>query len=213
MLSTVSPKTADPALRTALLEAAARLIAEEGLQGLTLRRLAREVGTSTMAIYTHFGSMVEVRRSIRREGFARLAAHLANVEASNDPVADLALLGRAYYLNAITNPNLYRAMFMDQVVDDADMSVGIETFERLVTGVDRCIRAGRFDPADPVDLATELWSAAHGTVALHLAKLLTSEQTQATLTSTAMNLIRAYGDDPRATRRSFERASGRAAQP
>jgi hypothetical protein len=82
-----------------------------------------------------------------------------------------------------------------------------------VTGVDRCIRAGRFDPADPVDLATELWSAAHGTVALHLAKLLTSEQTQATLTSTAMNLIRAYGDDPRATRRSFERASGRAAQP
>ena len=55
MLSTVSPRTADPALRVTLIETAARLIAEHGTDALTLRRLASEVGASTMAIYTHFG--------------------------------------------------------------------------------------------------------------------------------------------------------------
>ena len=64
-------------LRPALIEAAARLIATEGASGLTLRRVADAVGTSTMAIYTHFGGMPELRRAVRREGFARLAARAA----------------------------------------------------------------------------------------------------------------------------------------
>jgi len=66
----VSPKIADPAVRTALLENAARLIATEGTTGLTLRRLAEETGTSTMAVYTHFGGMQSLRDEVRREGFA-----------------------------------------------------------------------------------------------------------------------------------------------
>src|ERR1700722_8816568 len=100
MMSTVSPRIADPSLRTDLIETAARLVATEGRQGLTLRRLAGEVGTSTMAIYTHFGGMDELRREVRREGFARLRDRLDNVKATKDPVADLAMLGLAYYSSA-----------------------------------------------------------------------------------------------------------------
>ena len=109
----MSPKTADPAVRTALLEGAARLIATEGSAGLTLRRLADDVGTSTMAVYTHFGGMQNLRQEVRREGFARLRAHLEAVHPTGDPVADLGRLGWAYHDNALENPNLYRAMFMD----------------------------------------------------------------------------------------------------
>src|SRR4051812_34653733 len=50
-------------MRMALIDAAARLIATEGLGGLTLRRVTEEVGTSTMAVYTHFGGMPELRQS------------------------------------------------------------------------------------------------------------------------------------------------------
>src|SRR5437764_15477988 len=89
--------------RRALIEASARLIATEGSAALTLRRVADEVGTSTMAIYTHFGGMPELRRAVRREGFNRLAAYLVEVDATNDPVADLACLGLAYYNNAVAN--------------------------------------------------------------------------------------------------------------
>ena len=59
-------------MSAALIEAAARLIATEGAGALTLRRVADEVGTSTMAIYTHFGGMPELRRAVRQEASARL---------------------------------------------------------------------------------------------------------------------------------------------
>src|SRR3954452_3546234 len=109
--------------RRALIEAAARLIATEGVGALTLRRVADEVGTSTMAVYTHFGGMNELRREVRREGVTPLGTHLAAVDASGDPVGDLVLLGWAYYVNATTTPNLYRAMFMDGPVDESDAVV------------------------------------------------------------------------------------------
>jgi AcrR family transcriptional regulator len=192
-----------------LLETAARLIAAEGASGLTLRRLAREVGTSTMAIYTHFGSMSELRSAVRREGFARLATHLAEVEETGDTVADVGLLGWAYIVNATTNPHLYRVMFMEHV-DECDLPVGVETFQVLVGGVERCVRAGRFDQADPLELALQLWSSIHGTVALHLAGLLSAEQALSTCTSTSTNLFKAFGDDPRAVGRSWESTRRRA---
>jgi AcrR family transcriptional regulator len=213
MMSTVSPKTADPALRTALIEVAARLIAEEGSAGLSLRRLASEVGTSTMAIYTHFGSMDEVRGAVRREGFTRLAAHLTAVEETGDTVADLTMLGWAYYRNAVTNPNLYRAMFMEHPVAVSHVGVGIETFIQLVSGVDRCIRAGRFDPADPVELATQVWAVEHGIVALHLAGFLSAEQAFATFTATGGHLLKAFGDDAAALGRSLATARRRIGAP
>jgi AcrR family transcriptional regulator len=205
----VSPKIADPAVRTALLENAARLIATEGTTGLTLRRLAEETGTSTMAVYTHFGGMQSLRDEVRREGFARLRAHLEFVEATNDPVADLARLGREYHDNARENPHLYRAMFMEPApIENAqatDDDIGLDTFDLLVAGVRRCMDAARFSPADPVPLALQLWSAAHGVMALVLSGLLEDDLALATLDSTWRNLCLAFGDDPSRLGRSLSK--------
>lgn len=201
----MSPKVADPAIRTALLETAARLIATEGPGGLTLRRLADEVGTSTMAVYTHFGGMQNLRQEVRREGFARLRAHLDGVRPGADPVADLARLGWAYRDNALENPNLYRAMFMDHA-EPAPDGIGLDTFEQLVAGVDRCLAAGRFRQADPYALAFQLWSMAHGVIALQLSGLLDATLALDTLDAGWRNLCAAFGDDPESTGRSFARA-------
>ena len=57
-----------------LIEAAARVLAEEGRPAVTARRLAAEVGASTMAVYTHFGSMDELLVRMCRDGFARFGA-------------------------------------------------------------------------------------------------------------------------------------------
>jgi AcrR family transcriptional regulator len=188
----VSPKAADPAVRTALLENAARLIATEGSAGLTLRRLAEATGTSTMAIYTHFGGMPYLRDEVRREGFARLRVHLEAVEPTNDPVADLARLGHEYHANARENPHLYRAMFMD-AAQPAD-EIGMDTFDLLVDCVRRCVDADRFAPADPVVIALQMWSGAHGVVALQLAGLLEDDLALVTLESSWRNLCLAFGD-------------------
>jgi AcrR family transcriptional regulator len=199
-------ETLAPDLRAALIDAAARLIAAEGAPALTLRRVAEDVGTSTMAIYTHFGGMPELRRAVRREGFARLSAELADVPETDDPVADLTLLGRAYYLNAIRDPDIYRVAFMEQPLDAADAEVGSEAFGRLIAGFERCIATGRFDAADASDLATEFWAVGHGVIALQLAQLISMEDAIRCLYEALFKLFRANGDDPAAARQSLERA-------
>jgi AcrR family transcriptional regulator len=204
------PKVADPAVRIALIEHAARITAEEGRQALTLRRLANEVGASTMVVYTHFGGMDDLRREVRREGFDRLRVFLGSVDATSDAVADLLAQGAAYFRNAVTNPNLYRAMFMDQHLGEDDGEpIGLDTFEMLVDVVTRCIDAGRFDAADPVVLANQVWAMAHGVVTLHLAGMFSDDDAVACLRTGARNLLLAFGDTPAALARSVKRAEGR----
>jgi AcrR family transcriptional regulator len=204
MLSTVSPRTADPAQRMALVESAARLIAEEGASALTLRRLANEVGTSTMAVYTHFGGMDELRQEVRREGFNRLAEHLDAVVPSRDPIFDLGLLGWAYCRNALVNSNLYRVMFME-ATEPGGPAIGYDTFETLAKAVDRAAQAGRFTPGDEVERARQVWALSHGTLALHLANLLSVDDVLETLWQGAVNLFIGFGDEPKLARRSMDR--------
>jgi AcrR family transcriptional regulator len=199
------PKLADPSVRTALLEAAAEMIAVGGSGSLTLRRLTDEVGTSTMAVYTHFGGMQNLRQEVRREGFARLKEHLDAVLVSRDPLADLALLGWAYYDNALENPHLYRVMFLDHH-DAEDDSVGLDTFDQLVAAVARCIEGGRFAAAEPFDLAVQLWSSLHGLVTLQLSGLVAEPLAIEMLTATWRSLFLGFGADSRAVGRALARA-------
>ena len=200
----MSPKALDPAVRAGLIEAAARLLASEGPSALTTRRLATEVGTSTMAVYTYFSGMDELRHAVRVEGFDRLAEHLARVEVGPDPVTEVCELGSEYLANALANPDLYRFMFMETPTEP-DVHVGIATFERLVAGVRRAVEAGRFT-GDPWERAQQLWSALHGVVALHLAGLFTTEELLGTLGRTTLDLFVAFGDDRDAALASFDRA-------
>jgi AcrR family transcriptional regulator len=201
---------ADNGMRPALIEAAARLIATEGPAGLKLRRVAEEVGTSTMAIYTHFGGMPELRRAVRREGFARLVASAIRVGESDDPVADLVGLGLAYHQFAMSNPHLYRAMYLEQPLDAADAEAGSETFNTLAAAMRRCLDSERFVTGEARELATQFWAVGHGAITLQMAQLLSPEETLKCLRGTLLNLFVAYGDDPAAARGSLRRAVRRA---
>ena len=199
----MSPKAQDPQVRTALIEGAARLMAEHGPDALTTRRLASEVGTSTMAVYTYFEGMEELRKELAREGFRRLAAYLDDVPDTDDAVYDLSALGAAYFVNALTNYDLYRHMFLEGSEDD---DVGEGTFERLVRGVQRAMESGRFAKADPLDHATQLWAMAHGVVTLHKAGCLTLEEAIQTMAGMALNLFCGFGDDKDAALASMAKA-------
>jgi len=187
----MSPRPADPKVRMALIETAAAMIAAEGPARLSLRKLATAVGTSTMAVYTHFGGMDELRREVRREGFARLYERVAAVPPTDDPVADLALVGQAYYANAVANPNLYRAMFMEGPIGPDDAGIGRDAFDQLVEAVQRCVEAGRF-AGDPTAMALQIWAMAHGVVALELAHMLAPDVARSTLQAAGANLFRSF---------------------
>jgi AcrR family transcriptional regulator len=160
-------------MRLALVDIAARLLHEEGPQGLSARRLAAEADCSTMMVYTHFGGMSGLVREIVHEGFARLQHYFSKMAPTEDPVADMALLGRAYRFNAITNPHLYAAMFgaaplSSFSLSEADRRYGRYTLVNVVYCASRCIAAERFLDQDAELVAHQMWSAIHGLVTLEL---------------------------------------------
>jgi AcrR family transcriptional regulator len=191
-----------------LVEAAARVLAEEGPAALTSRRLAAEVGSSTMTVFSRFRNMAEIRRAVREEAFARLDARLDAVPVSDDPVADLVAAGAVFFDSGVASPHLYRAMFLDRPPEDDDLGVG--TYERLVALVRRCVAAGRF-PAARESLipvwAAQLWSMRHGMVTMTVAGSLPGEQARFVLDDMTYRLLVGYGDDPDRARRSVERGS------
>ena len=191
----MSPRQADPGARTGLIEAGARIIAVEGPAAVSARRLGREVGASTSALYTHFGGMAEFRRAVRGEGFARLATHLDAVPITDDPVADLTRLGWAYCTNALTNPHLYRVMFMEAPIDPADAQTGWDTFERLVSTVQRCMDAGRFVRC-PTALhgAEQIWTMTHGVVSVVLSGMIDLDQAEKLLNDMGASVFVGLGD-------------------
>lgn len=206
--------------RGRLLEAALHLLAEGGPGALQARRLAAESGTSTMAVYTHFGGMRELVRELAQEGFVRLSRRLGQVPRTDDTVADLLALGLAYRDHALDNPSLYRLMFgvttpdavryrgeqLDVVALSSDLTKGQPAFAQLVDAVRRVIAAGRIRPADPGLIAMQFWSATHGYVLLEIAGFFDGAPgIEQALLPLATTLLVGLGDTAEAVERSAAR--------
>src|SRR6187397_918799 len=107
----MSPKKSDPEVANKLVDAAARVLAEEGKAAVSARRVAAEVGTSTMAVYTHFGGMDELITAVWRRGFGLFGDELARPPHTDDPVADFMAQGWGYRRFGLDHRHLYRVMF------------------------------------------------------------------------------------------------------
>jgi len=168
--------------RHGLVEAAIRLLETGGPAALQARKLAAEIGMSTMAVYTHFGGMSELFEAIVREGFLRFAAHVEAVPATADPMADFFAKGIAYREWALENSQLYRLMFgLTKTMPirlQQDMTVagtistlpeGQAAFDVMVQALKRVEASGHIDPVNPVLAAGQFLSATHGYVLLEMA--------------------------------------------
>lgn len=164
----------DDDARRRLLEEAARLLGEEGPSALSARRLAREAGTSTMALYTHFGGMGPLVGEVAAEGFRRLIARVDQVRSTDDAVDDLRRMAAAYRANALANRYLYAVMFGSASLggyrlEAGSVEAGAEAFAQLRDAVERAMVSGALRSGDPAAVAGQFWSALHGYVMLELA--------------------------------------------
>jgi AcrR family transcriptional regulator len=196
-----SPPVADqPDVRRRLVEEAARILGEEGPSALSVRRLAAGAGTSTMAVYTHFGAMSAVVDEVATEGFRRLIDHVDAVGVTDDPIDDLLRSAAAYRDNALENRHLYGVMFGAISVgglggDGADAEVSSAAFGQLVAGVRRAMSAGALRDGDAGAVAAQFWSALHGYVMLELAGMdqVVTDPEHTVLWTMLSNLLAALG--------------------
>lgn len=167
------PTSRTPALEVegALLEGAERLLEREGVDGLTVRRMATEAGVAPMGVYSRFGGKRGVLDALLARGFDQLAAALDAVE-DLDPLGALAEAARRYRSFAKRHPALYGLMF-DRAIPGWQPSPGAlshaaASFGQLARHVSTAMAAGALAEGDPAEVAQRLWSASHGVVSLEL---------------------------------------------
>jgi AcrR family transcriptional regulator len=156
-------------LQTVLLAAAERELATSGIEGFSLRGVAKRAGVSHAAPAHHFGDVNGLLTALAAVGFERfVAAQRARQEqAAKDPLSQLVASGLGYIDFARAHPALFRLMFSSDRPDHANPRLR-EFAEAAMAALIRDVRAvhGKTDAA--AEIATA-WAVAHGLADLIIA--------------------------------------------
>ncbi len=98
-------------LKEDCIDAAREFIATRGVEQLSLRDVARQLGVSHQAPYKHYPSKDHLLAEVMRRCFEEFAQFLDAREQSSDPLEDLHRLGLQYQVFAERHPVEYRLMF------------------------------------------------------------------------------------------------------
>lgn len=168
-----------------------------------------------MAVYTYFGSMSAIVREIVHDGFERLQNLFDLVEPTDDPVADMALLGRLYRHNARSNRHVFQVMFGGSslggfALAEEDRQHGRYTLTSVVDCARQCVAARCFREEDPTLIAHHMWLGVHGTVILELGGYLVSPYAASLcFESQLVSLMIGAGDDPASASQSVSVSGSR----
>jgi AcrR family transcriptional regulator len=160
-------------LRSDLIRAAERTIAERGLAGLKTRDLAREIGCANGAVYNLVADVDELILRVGSRTLLRLDEALSAAEAAGEPSPreTLVRIAIAYCDFAAENLQLWRALFehrmdADKILPDWSIDDQMQLFRHIYQPL-----AALLPKRSPEELsitARSLFSAVHGMVALGL---------------------------------------------
>jgi AcrR family transcriptional regulator len=156
--------------RDHIIDVSLTIIEDEGVEQLTIRRIAETINRTQPAVYQHFSSKDAILAAVVIEGFTALAEHLKR--APRGGTTSLIAIANAYVRFGLERPRLYEVMFVGQPVIAfavADTPMPAKTaFQIFATAVGE----SGLEPAQ-VDTVTEVvWAALHGLVMLSITKRL-----------------------------------------
>ncbi len=158
-------------LKEELVEAAVRVLEQEGIGALTLRRVAKETGVSQAAPYAHFADKRSLLTEVANRGFATFRDRMEQ-EAGRDRDDYLVGLGKGYVYFALENPALFHLMFGGELAELIDVDCLVDNFgpsyQLLVDAIHRRPLTRQYGATAELDTA-HAWSLVHGLASLLLA--------------------------------------------
>ncbi|MGZ4167677.1 MAG: TetR/AcrR family transcriptional regulator [Solirubrobacteraceae bacterium] len=181
-------------LRRALLDAAERTVRERGVQELSLRELAREVGVSHGAPRRHFPDRQALLDALAESGFERLGRELrAAVDGAGDEFEErLRATGAAYIRFATEDPALLELMFAGKHRDNADslQEAAERAFAVMLELIAQGQAEGRLEPGDPERVGFVLFASIQGIASLVTSGMLPVEQLHEVLGDSIAHFLR-----------------------
>src|SRR5579859_6016480 len=109
------PREYDERVASALLEAAERIVDADGLDALSVRRVAHAVEVTTRAVYSLFGSKDGLVVALGARAFHLLKAALDAMPSTSDPASDVVEAGVMVFRRfVLDHPALLRIGFQHE---------------------------------------------------------------------------------------------------
>lgn len=181
-----------PLRREAIVDEARALIRAEGVDVLSLRKLAGRLDVTAPALYAHITSKRDLLAAIAERGFEDLIEAMEAV-TDDDPVARLKGYADAYLDAARADPELFRVLFLFAPAfdggEDGQLDAATRAFALPLATVEEAIATGAIASDDPLLVALTLWSTAHGVAATLQLDLPLDEEHQQALATAAIDRL------------------------
>src|SRR5215468_1570122 len=158
--------------RAVLLKTAAALVTSQGVDAVTVRRVAAESGTSTRAVYSLFGDKEGLLRALFNDITESMRRHHFAVPVRDDPVAEIVELAFAYRAAAREHAALY-PLYLGRAPHNLrptaeDIAGAFESQERVLDAVRRAVGAGGSPGRGQGAIAAQLGARVHGRAPIDL---------------------------------------------
>jgi AcrR family transcriptional regulator len=159
-------------LKTKISDAAQDLFLKDGIDGVSMRKVAEKVGVTAPAIYRYFRDKDELLAEIIACGLRMLEDYLKPALEADDPLDRLHRLIDNYLNFALERPKYFDFAFLVPGRDIGGISEELQrhnwtTFRMSVEQVAMCIERGVFRKDDPIQMSILIWATVHGLVILY----------------------------------------------
>ncbi len=157
--------------RSSILEAAYKIVKEEGWQALSMRKIADEIEYTAPIIYEYFSNKEAILAELNKKGYLYLAKEMEEARNKHEnPGKQLEAMWMAYWNFAFKKKELYQLMFGVQMnCCQLQKTKEAEAPAKLVTDAIRQLMNGKNLSEDEVCRRYyTFWSVVHGLVSINL---------------------------------------------
>jgi AcrR family transcriptional regulator len=164
-------------LRSALIEAALAILAEQGMEGLSLRILAKATGVTQAAPYSHFRDKDDLLAAVAETGFQRLALQMVEAATGvNGVQARIEKLMSAYVHFAVANKPLFQLMFSRELSSMKEYPTLAMTAGKSYALISAALSKREAPAEETRFLTVTVWSLCHGLTTLIVDEKIKLEQ-------------------------------------
>ncbi len=155
-------------LKAALITAGLEILADEGIEGLSLRKVAKKVGVSHTAPYNHFADKQALLAAISTAGHEQLHQTLFGMfEHIKDSAENIIVeIAWAYLQFALADPGRFKLMFSGALEVEFDHPKFVEISQKNISLLEEiivyCQNNKQLQITNVESAAIKLWSTVHG---------------------------------------------------
>lgn len=152
-------------------QCALRILEAEGPQTVSMRRVAKEVGITPMAIYHHFPSREALLDAVVDSEFEQLVGYFSQSNGKRNFEAAMIHIMDGYINYALEHPRIFDYVFSAprpsaRRFPDDFRARRSPTLNLVFDNVSSWIKLGKLKRDDAWEISMDLWAHAHGYLAL-----------------------------------------------